>query len=139
MTEIPATTISAYLETDYCVSAKQPFILRAEVFSEPLAKLYRLHKVDCAVFVTACNPLSQVIAGDENAARQTKLADELKQRGLVYFGGTGKHPSGGWPEEPSYLALGLSLEAAKALGQKYGQNAVLWCGADAIPKLVLLR
>jgi hypothetical protein len=35
--------------------------------------------------------------------------------------------------------LGLSLEAAKALGKKYDQNAVVWCGPDAIPELVLLR
>lgn len=36
------------------------------------------------------------------------------------------------------LVLGLALEAAKSLGNAYEQNAVIWCGADAVPNLVLL-
>ena len=37
------------------------------------------------------------------------------------------------------LVLGLALEAAKSLGNAYEQNAVIWCGPDAVPSLVLLR
>ncbi|MFZ8986054.1 MAG: DUF3293 domain-containing protein, partial [Steroidobacteraceae bacterium] len=26
-----------------------------------------------------------------------------------------------------------------ALGERYGQNAIVWSGADAVPQLVMLR
>jgi hypothetical protein len=42
------------------------------------------------------------------------------------------------PGEPSFLAFGLALEASKTLGKAYEQNAIIWCGADAVPNLVLL-
>jgi hypothetical protein len=41
--------------------------------------------------------------------------------------------------EASVLALGISLELGSQFGIKYGQNAIVWAGSDAIPKLVLLR
>jgi hypothetical protein len=34
--------------------------------------------------------------------------------------------------------MGWSMRAVKALGVTFGQNAVLWIGKDAAPKLVLL-
>ena len=45
---------------------------------------------------------------------------------------------GEWESEDSFLVLGISLEGAQELGAAYGQNAIVWCGEDAIPKLVLL-
>lgn len=35
--------------------------------------------------------------------------------------------------------LRISLEAAKELGARYEQNAIVWAGADAMPQLILLR
>ena len=139
MSEIPPLTIKAYLETDYCVSGEPPFVFRVGVANESLAGLYRQFQASSAVYVTAFNPFSQDIGEVANAAKQAELAKDLNQRSLTFFEGVGKHPSGDWPAEPSYFVLGLSLEAAKALGEKYNQNAIVWCGADAIPELVLLR
>ena len=139
MSEIDQATIKAYLETDYCVSGEPPFVLRVGITSEPLAKLYRRSKIDSGVFVTACNPFSVDIGEAANTARQLELAKELNRRSLTFLNCVGRHPAGGWTAEPSYFVLGLSLEAAKALGKKYDQNAVVWCGPDAMPELVLLR
>jgi hypothetical protein len=33
----------------------------------------------------------------------------------------------------------MSLEAAKKLANQFAQNAIVWCDADAIPQLILLR
>jgi hypothetical protein len=139
MSEISPLTIKAYLETDYCVFGESPFVLRAGIANESLAKLYKRLKINCSAFVTAFNPFSKDVGEAANAVRQAELTRELEQRNLVFFEGIGKHPSGEWTAEPSYLVLGLSLEAAKALGKKYDQNAIIWCGSDAIPELVLLR
>jgi sugar phosphate isomerase/epimerase len=139
MSEISPSTIKAYLDTDYCVFGEYPFILRVGIASEPLAELYKQLKASCGVFVTSFNPFSIDVGEAANTARQVELVKELNRRNLTYFDGVGKHPSGEWTAEPSYFVLELSLEAAKVLGKKYDQNAVVWCGSDAIPELILLR
>jgi hypothetical protein len=139
MSEIPPLTIKAYLETDYCVFGESPFVMRAGIANESLSKLYRRLKTNCGVFVTAFNPFSNDVGEAANTVRHAELAKELNRRNLTFFDGIGKHPSGEWAAEPSYFVLGLSLEAARSLGKKYDQNAVVWCGPDAIPELVLLR
>lgn len=138
MSAIPPATLAAYLKTDYCVSGESPFVLRIGVASKELSALYRQFKTDCCAYITACNPCSRPLDAATNAARQAELAQQLTQRNLQFFEGEGRHPSGDWAE-PSYLVLGMSLEDAKALGNRFEQNAVVWCGADAVPQLVLLR
>lgn len=138
MSVIPSATLSSYQETDYRVFLEPPLVLHIGVASKELSVLYFQFNTDSAAFITAGNPYSQPLAAAANAMRQAELAAELKQRGLSFFEGEGRHPSGDWAE-PSYLVLGLSLDEAKAMGRRCEQNAVVWCGADAVPELVLLR
>jgi hypothetical protein len=70
--------------------------------------------------------------------RQEALAAELRRRSLAFLPGAGRHPSNDWPPEPSFLVLGLALEASKNLGRHYEQNAIVWAGADAVPRLITL-
>ena len=49
------------------------------------------------------------------------------------------YPAGAWPRELSYFALGIDEGAARQLGRRFDQDAVVWAGADAVPKLLLLR
>ena len=137
--KIDPSTINAYLQTDYCVAGNIPLILRTGIPNDTLAMLYKQHRTNSAMFITACNPYSRDIGETANAERQAKLQLELTRRNLPFLEGIGKHPSGSWPEEPSYLVLSVSLEEAKTIGKKYEQNAIVWCGADTIPKLILLR
>lgn len=138
-TVIAPDTLFAYLQTDYRVDGEVPFTLRIGQPCPALSTLHKTHKVQCSAFITACNPLSEPVSDAENAARQDALAQELKRRSLAFLPGVGQHPSSQWPGEPSYLVLGLSLEAAKALGSRLEQNAIVWSGADAVPQLILLR
>jgi hypothetical protein len=131
--------VQAYRETEYRVFGTEPLVLSVGSASPELLALFQGHKVTCAAFITACNPLSQELPAHENQHRQDELAKELRQCGLKYFAGVGQHPSGRWPGEPSFLILGLELEAAKSLGQSLEQNAIVWCGANGVPELVLLR
>ncbi len=136
---VSSTLITAYGETEYRVMADRPFVLRIDEPCPELLDLYRSSKLPCAAFITACNPYSRAVSDSENTKRQTELAKELRNRSLKFLDGVGEHPSGDWPGEASYMVLGLSLEAAKSLGQRYEQNAIVWCGADGVPKLVLLK
>ncbi len=136
---IPPDTIQAYRETDYCVPGDLPLVLRINEYNKSLSALYKVNRANRCCYITACNPLGQIISDVENADRQSVLAADLESRGLIFFKGIGKHPFGEWPGEPSFLVLGIVLEAAKSLGNKYGQNAIVWCGSDAVPQLILLR
>ena len=136
---IDHATIQAYRETDYHVHVDTPVTLNIGVANATLAALHKVHRVESSAFVTACNPFSQAIDHSANNDRQAVLAGELQQRSLSYIEGIGQHPRNGWLGEPSFLVLGLSREAAKALGHRHEQNAIVWCGQDAKPELVLLR
>lgn len=140
LSAIPADTIRAYRETLYHVYTTPPIVLRIDEFNAPLAALHKQSGVASSAFVTACNPLGeQASDASSNVRRQHALALDLTQRGLLFYDGIGQHPANDWPGEPSFLVLGPTLEAAKALGQRYAQNAILWSGADAVAQLVLLR
>ena len=48
-------------------------------------------------------------------------------------------PIGAWPEEKSFLALGVGEDTARKLGNRFRQDAVVWVRSDAVPRLLLLR
>lgn len=136
---IPPATRQAFLATAYHVFAPAPFALRIGERSDPLAALHRAHGVVASAYVTACNPCSQDLGAAANAPRMAALRAELLAAGVAFVDGEGVHPSNGWPPEPSLLVLGLTRAAARALGVRHGQDAIVWCDADAIPQIELLR
>jgi len=137
--DISPSLVQAYLETDYQVLSDNPFTLKVDVLCPALARLHQVHQVTCSAFVTACNPYSQQLNDTDNAKRQIELEQALIHRGFVLLNGVGQHPSNDWPGEPSYLVLGIDLDAAKILGNQFEQNAIIWSSHDAEPHLILLR
>ena len=131
--------IQAYSETHYTVQDNEPFVLRIGDVSEALLACHKRNRVECSAFITAWNPLSQQLSVTENEKHQQALIAEIKSRSLSFLPGEGRHPSNNWPAEQSVLVLGLSLEAAKTLGRRFEQNAVVWAGRDGVPELVLLN
>lgn len=136
---IDSDTIQAYLETEYRVHAEPSFVLRIGQVSHELLAMHKASRVGSSAFITACNPFSQLRDEADNQTRQRELAAELARRGLKFLQGIGQHPSTNWQGEDSFLVLGLNLAAAKALGQRLEQNALLWSGSDGIPQLIQLR
>ena len=132
-------TVQAYRETEYRVLGDAPFSLRVGQVSPALAAAHQRHRVDCSAYITACNPFSQVLDDSANAERHAALGRELGQRSLASIEGVGQHLSNPWPGESSYLVFGLTLEAAKTLGARLDQNAIVWTSADGVPQLILLR
>lgn len=138
-TAIAESLIQAYVETDYFVHTQPAITLRVNEQSPQMMKLHKQHRVACSAFITAFNPYSQSCTLEVNLSRQQELISELKVRSLKFIEGVGQHPSNAWSGEPSLLVLGLSLEAAKILGSRFEQNALVWIGTDGVPELVLLR
>lgn len=139
MSTLPAELIHAYLETEYRVHGAPGFALRVGVASPDLLALQARHGVAASAFLTAWNPESRALDPDTNAKRQALLADEIRRLGLAALPGVGQDPAAAWPGEESVLVPGLGLDAAKVLGARFGQNAIVWAGADGVPQLVLLR
>jgi len=53
--------------------------------------------------------------------------------------GEGANLSHQWPDERSYLAVGITHYMAQMLGYRAHQDAIVWIGPEAIPELILLR
>lgn len=136
---ISTATIQAYRTTHFVVKGPTPFVLHIGIKSSPLLSLYGETECDCCAYLTACNPYSEALSDSANAKKQARLERDLETQGWRFFLGLGEHPSGDWPGEPSFLVLGMSREEGKAFGARYEQNAIVWCGADAVPELVVLR
>lgn len=131
--------LRAYRETSFHVDGPPAFVLRVGQASRPLKDLYRTLGCECAAYTTAFNPFSETQSDGSNADNQARLQAELAARGFRFFPGKGVGADPQWPAETSCLVPGMSLEQARECGSAYRQNAVVWCGADAVPQLVLLR
>ncbi len=132
--------IDAYQTTDFRVgNGSEHFTLRIGLPCEALKELYASREQSSALFITAFNPCSKQQEDDLNQAAQRSLLAELRTRTPDLIHGEGVSSIGDWPGEPSWLALGLTLEESKRLGTRFGQNAVVWAAEDAVPLLILLR
>lgn len=117
----------------------QAFTLRIDEPSAELREAHARNGVSCSAFLTACNPGSQRIVDHENRRRHATLIRVLTAAGLRHWPGFGIDPDRSWPDEPSRLVFGIPLDEARTLGKRFAQNAMVWAGADAVPRLVLLR
>jgi len=132
-------TLRAYRDAAYRVLAEPPFTLQVDVASSALLEAQCGRGVDCSAFMTACNPFSQRLDAATNAVRQTQLRQALARAGFGWVAAVGSDPGGHWPAEDSCLVFGLPLARACSLGMRFEQNALLWSGRDAVPRLILLR
>ncbi len=138
-TAIDPATIAAYLGANYCVDGEPGFTMRIGQTCPALDSLYATEGVDCCAFVSACNPQGEHLSDAQNQERQANFAGMLRAHGFRYLAGAGCDPEGTWQSEPSCLVLGVTLDQARAIGQELDQNAIVWCGADCLPALILLR
>jgi hypothetical protein len=139
-TLIQADKVRAYLATDYCMGhAEADTVLRVGVRSPGLAGLFAARGLDCGAFLTAYNPRGQLQSDGANDRAHIRLARRLAVLGLAAIEGSGSAKGSDWPAERSCFAFGLALETAKAIGLEFDQDAIVWAGPDAVPRLVLLR
>lgn len=141
--DIAEGLITAYRAAYYRAgSGGDTITLRVDEHSEPLSLLFAATGHRCAAFLTACNPFGAVENLEANMKACADLRNSLDRhvaRPEQIIEGESIDPLGKWPAEKSFLALGLDLETSQTLGMEFGQNAIVWAGAEAIPRLILLR
>ena len=139
-TEIASDKIAAYRATQYRVgTGPEAFTLRVDKKSGPLQQLYDSTAQSCGLFITAFNPFGREQSVEVNAVAHFRLGDCLRALSPHVVEGAGADPVGAWPEEISFFAIGIDESTARQLGSRFDQDAVVWAGADAIPRLLLLR
>ena len=115
----------------------QRWRLQPGIRSAQLRAAYLAYEVDCACYLTACNPLGQLLSAAENTVRM----QQLERAHFAFTPGFGQDPQAQWPGEDSVLVWGMDIGQARQWGQHWQQNAVLCCDADAdaVPQLLWLR
>lgn len=130
-----ANLADAYKAAEYHVLIDSPFVMKVGQFCPELAALMSMRNCECGIFITAYNPFSIRQRADANEASNAEL---LKQLGGKVIAGAGRSPSGDWPEEKSFLALGYEYpDTGYKLARQYGQNAFLWIDEGCIPRLLI--
>jgi hypothetical protein len=110
--------------------------LAVDRHSEPLLEWLRANGCTCAALMTAHNPAGRQRPDSLNTASQAMLEARLLRSGYTFMQATAFDPSGSWPPEPSLFIPGISQADAMTLASEFGQLAILWSAADALPRLV---
>lgn len=114
----------AFLETNFRVQTKNgPVQLNINHMANELEQVMPHLKSWC--FITAWNPLPQILDTKQNQDRNTQLCKDLDKMGLVYHPGVGISKDEKWQEE-SVLVENINQQAAHILAQKYGQLAYVF-------------
>ncbi len=117
----------AYEATAYRVDEgpRGPFVIRVGARSADADALLMAAGVDAWAFITASNPRSVPLVAADNAARMSRLAQQLRDRGLAHYAGMGVGDDTTWPAEPSLLVVGLAESEALALARDFDQLAIV--------------
>jgi hypothetical protein len=75
------------------------------------------------VFLTACNPGARRLGVAENRGRTKALKFSLRRGGFLFFEGLSGSDAGDWPEEASFLVVGIARREADRLRRRFGQDA----------------
>ena len=138
-TNIQKELLDSYTEANYHVYADPSFILKIDISSKELRILLIELNVKFAAFITSFNPYSQELPLKENRLRNKKLEGKIKSLDLYYIKGDGRCGDSGEVGEESFLVFGLSKKQAINLGMESQQNAIVVCGKNATPSLLLLK
>ncbi|MFN8701623.1 MAG: DUF3293 domain-containing protein [Rhodospirillales bacterium] len=139
-TQIHPDKVRAYLATDYVIDAATgPIVLTIGKRSEHLIALFSSNSVECGAFLTGYNPHGNLQSDAANALAHAELAQKLSGQGFTAIEGSGSEAGTDWPAERSWFALGMPLTSAKEIGTHFHQDAIVWVGSDAVPRLILLR
>jgi hypothetical protein len=76
-------------------------------------------------FITAWNPLPEILTSAENQARNKELSNIMTEKGYRYHSGVGRSDAGDWQED-SFLIENITLDEAKQLAKQFGQLAFVY-------------
>jgi hypothetical protein len=130
--------LEAYRKAHYVVFGAPELVIRIGERNDELDALLEADGLDTAAYLTAANPGGELQSKTENELACAALHQVLADAGYTCYLGEGRDPAGGWPAEPSVLALGISRREAQVIGRSYEQNAIVFIERGKPPELVVL-
>ena len=116
-------------EIDLAFKSTNYIILKNDVFPKDIILnigiIYELSQVSTIkewAFITAWNPLPEILSFEENVERNNLLREELLSLGYVCHLGKGVSSDGQWQEE-SFFIENIDKDSALKISNKYGQLA----------------
>ena len=114
----------AFLETNYIAEIENnPIVLK--IGETPDNLIQRFPKIKTWAFITAWNPLPDILTKSENDIRNNQLKVQLKEEGLIFYPGVGISKNEDWSED-SFFIENIELETANDISLKFGQLAFLY-------------
>lgn len=113
----------AFLETSYIINGEEDIVLKIGTMPEEL--LSEFPSISTWAFLTAWNPLPEILTQDENRARNIALKDELSAKGFSVRHGVGVSDTEDWWEDSFFIA-DISLDEARSISSRFGQLAFLF-------------
>jgi hypothetical protein len=113
----------AFLETSYIINGEEDIVLKIGIMPEEL--LSEFPSISTWAFLTAWNPLPEILTQDENRARNIALKDELSAKGFSVRHGVGVSDTEDWSEDSFFIA-DISLDVARSISSRFGQLAFLF-------------
>jgi len=92
-----------------------------------------------AWLITADNPGTARLGEHVNTARRHMLGTWVRTRGFACRPCVNRDLSGDWPDEHGLVILGIEEGRARALGQRFGQWAMVAIGPERPVELIWLR
>jgi len=128
----------AYRRALYVVYGAPDLVIRIGERNAALDALLDEDGADTAAYLTAANPNGELQDETANDLSCAALHQALADAGYSCYLGEGRDPAGGWPAEPSVLAVGISRREATVIGRSYEQNAIVFIENGNAPELVIL-
>ncbi len=113
----------AFLETQYIIHLQSDIVLK--IGEKPAYLLESLPLLETWAFITAWNPLPDILSILENERRNEDLQQYLLDRGYTNHKGIGISKDLSWSEE-SFFIENIELEDARTASAKFGQLAFVY-------------
>ena len=126
---------SAYAKTRYIV---EDIVIQVGKKNEKLDNLLIENNCTTYAFITAYNPLSELLTAEQNELRHKQLINYVETRGYKFVLGYGEGTKG-WPNEMSLLIIDISKEEAIACGIAFNQKAIIFGQLRASTSLLMLQ
>jgi hypothetical protein len=123
----------AFLETSYIIHLQSDIVLK--IGEMPADLLEHLPLLKTWAFITAWNPLPDILSKVENEQRNEDLQQYLLDRGYSIHIGIGISKDQSWAEE-SFFIENISLEDARTTSAKFRQLAFVYGERDSGNQLV---
>jgi hypothetical protein len=136
--QLDSGLLEAYHRSLYVVYGAPDLVIRIGERNAALDALLDEDGADTAAYLTAANPNGELQEETANDLSSAALHQALADAGYSCYLGEGRDPAGGWPAEPSVLAVGISRHEATVVGRSYEQNAIVFIERGSAPELVVL-